>query len=387
MIPRRNIRRLYHKALSEPGYAMRAFLRRAGSYATYRMLNGWSAFPETISILLTYQCNLRCKMCGQWGETGSSRYYTNEMLNQELGMSHLKRLIDDISSFKPNITLFGGEPLMYRNWDELVSYIKSHGLRCNMITNGTLLRRHAEQIILEGIDEIILSLDGPEEIHDRIRGKVGTFRKLVEGVKKINVLKAEMRKDRPIFNINSTIFDFNYKHMEQTIDVAVSLKAKTLNFHHLIFLNEDTYERHSQIFSALFNTTSYDWAGFVERKLPDIDAEYLIQEIRRIGSADYGIPVSFYPNLTEREIRDYYSNFEFVPTSYPNRCISPWMVAYVFPDGSARPCLSLNYAVGNIKEDSFRKIWNNKNYVRFRHIVKRKKAFPVCTRCTEYYRF
>ena len=387
MIPRKNIRRLFHKALSEPRYAIRAFFKRARSYFTYRLLRGWSAYPETVSILLTYQCNLRCKMCGQWGETGSSKYYTKDMLNQKLDMSHLRSLIDDISSFKPTITLFGGEPLMYKHWDELVSYIKKRGLRCNMITNGTLLDRHADQIVAAGIDEIILSLDGPEEIHDEIRGKPGTFRKLKKGVDKINALKVQLRQKRPIFNINSTIFDFNYRHMEEIIAVAASLNAKTLTFHHLIFLNEDAYERHNRAFSAMFNTMSFDWAGFVEKQLPDIDAEYLIQEIERIGSADYGIPVSFYPNLTELEIRDYYSNFEFVPTSYPNRCLSPWMVAYVFPDGSVRPCLSLNYSVGNIQRDSFRKIWNNKSYVRFRSIVKRERAFPVCTRCTEYYRF
>jgi len=326
-------------------------------------------------------------MCGQWGETGSSKYYTKEMLRQKLDMHSLKRLIDDISSFKPTVTLFGGEPLMYKQWDESVSYIKSHGLRCNMVTNGTLLERHAEKIVSAGIDEIILSLDGPEEIHDDIRGKAGTFKKLVEGVDKINALKIELRKNRPIFNINSTIFDFNYRHMEKTIEAAVSLKAKTLSFHHLIFLSEDTYERHSQIFSALFNCISFDWTGFVEKQLPEINAEYLIQEMERIGLTDYGIPVSFYPNLTDQEIRDYYTNFEFVPTSYPNRCLSPWMVAYVFPDGSVRPCLSLNYAVGNIKQDSFRNIWNNERYMRFRNIVKRERAFPVCTRCTEYYRF
>ena len=276
---------------------------------------------------------------------------------------------------------------MYKHWDELVSYIKKRGLRCNMITNGTLLDRHADQIVAAGIDEIILSLDGPEEIHDEIRGKPGTFRKMVEGVEAIDALKVQLRQDRPIFNINSTIFDFNYRHMEEIIAVATSLNAKTLTFHHLIFLNEEAYERHNRVFSTLFDTTSFDWAGFVEKDLPNIDAEYLTKEIERISSGGYGVPVSFYPNLAEREIREYYSNFEFAPESYANRCLSPWMVAYIFPDGSVRPCLSLNYAVGNIKQDSFRKIWNNERYVRFRHIVKRERAFPVCTRCTEYYRF
>jgi radical SAM protein with 4Fe4S-binding SPASM domain len=326
-------------------------------------------------------------MCGQWGETGSSKYYTKEILGQKLGISELRMLIDDVSLFKPTITLFGGEPLLHEDWDELVACIKEKGLRCNMITNGTLLDRHAEEVVSSGLDEIILSLDGPEEIHDMIRGKPGTFKKLAQGVEKTQELKLLKGQGRPIFNINSTIFDCNYKNMEEIIGVAVSFGAKNLSFHHLIFLSEHTYNEHCRVFSQLFDTTSFDWAGFVEEQLPNIDVDYLIGEIRRIKGNQYDIPVSFYPNLTDEEVRSYYSSFDFSPVSYPHRCLSPWMVAYVFPDGSVRPCLSLNYSAGNIKEDSFCDIWNNHHYMRFRSIVKQCKAFPVCTRCTEYYRF
>jgi len=387
MIPRRNIRRAFQKALSQPGYALNAFVKRARSYGSYRVLDGRSAYPETVSILLTYQCNLRCKMCGQWGEKGSSKFYTRDVLSQKLDISELKSLIEELSSFRPTITLFGGEPLLYKGWDELLSLIKEKGLRCNMITNGTLLEHHADRIVSTGLDEIILSLDGPEEIHDRIRGRSGTFRRLVRGVEKINTLKRQRGRNRPLLNINSTLFDFNHRNMEDIIEAAVSLKAETLTFHHLIFLSEEIYGRHNDLFKSLFNTVSFDWAGFVERQLPNIDAEDLAREIRRIRGKSYGVPVSFYPNLTDQEIRDYYTKFDFVPSSYPDRCLSPWMVAYIFPDGSVRPCLSLNHAVGNIKERPFREIWNNGNYTRFRRILKEKRSFPVCRRCTEFYRF
>jgi len=387
MIPKRNIARAFGKAISQPKYALQAFVMRLCSYISYKFLHGWSFYPETISILLTYQCNLRCTMCGQWGETGSSRFYTKEALNQELDVPTLKKIINNVSPFKPTITLFGGEPLLYTCWEEVVSYIKRKGLRCNMITNGTLLDRYVDKIVATGLDEIILSLDGPEEIHDKIRGKKGTFRRLANGVERINELKLLKGQKRPVFNINSTIFDFSYKNMGDIIDVAISLKVKTLTFHHLIFISEQIYNRHNETFRSLFNTESFDWAGFVDKQLPDIDPEYLIKEIKRIKATKYDISISFYPNLTEQEVRHYYSGFSFSPLSYPNRCLSPWMVAYIFPDGSVRPCLSLGYSVGNIKENSFRTIWNNYNYKRFRKILKRRNSFPVCAKCTEYYRF
>lgn len=62
------------------------------------------------------------------------------------------------------------------------------------------------------------------------------------------------------------------------------------------------------------------------------------------------------------------------------------MEAYIFPDGSVRPCLSMDYIAGNIKEESFLKIWNNKKFRRYREVIK-EKVFPACTKCTEFCRF
>jgi len=379
--------RAFHKSLSQPGYAFKASIKRARSFLSYKFSEGRSAFPETVSILLTYQCNLRCKMCGQWGEAGASKHFASDILKQHLNIADLKKLVDDVSFFKPTITLFGGEPLIYKGWDEIVTHIKSKGMRCNIITNGTLLETNSERIVSLGLDEIILSLDGPAIIHDQIRGRKGTFQSLEKGVQKINNLKLQSRKKRPLFNVNSTIFDFNYKKMEEVIDVAITLKAKTITFHHLIFINEQTYDHHNKIFKKMFGIESTDWAGFIDSQLPNIDIDFLIAEIKRIKANRHKIPVSFYPNLSEDEIRKYYTNFDFESSSYPNRCLSPWMVAYIFPDGTVRPCLSMNYSVGNINHGQFQEIWNNDNYQTYRNVLKQRKCFPVCKRCTEFYRF
>ena len=154
----------------------------------------------------------------------------------------------------------------------------------------------------------------------------------------------------------------------------------------IIFLDRHTYERQNNLFRAHFGTTCPDWGGFVRDRLPEIDADYLVREIRRIESRTWGIPVSFYPNYTDDEIRRYYRQFDFTPSSYAPRCMSPWMVAYIFPDGSVRPCQSLNFSAGNVREQSFREIWNGNDLRAFRQVVKTHRMFPVCARCTELYR-
>ncbi len=114
-------------------------------------------------------------MCGQWGTSGTSRDMSPEELKDELSLDEIDKIINDIKAFKPNVTLFGGEPLLYSNWEKVVSRIKEEGMRCNIITNGILLEKYASSIINLGVDEIIFSLDGPREVHDEVRGTKGTL--------------------------------------------------------------------------------------------------------------------------------------------------------------------------------------------------------------------
>jgi len=178
MIPIRNLRRSIKKAREFPGYAVRAALMRARGSLSYRLGRGWSAPPETVSLLLTYACNLRCAMCGQWGEGGSSKYYTPEILSRRLSLSDIEAVVKDLSRraiLPPAVTLFGGEPLLFSDIIGVISLIKKAGMRVNIITNGTLLPRHARDIVAAGLDEIIFSLDGPPPVHDRVRGREGVF--------------------------------------------------------------------------------------------------------------------------------------------------------------------------------------------------------------------
>ena len=394
MIPKRNLIRAFKKAVRQPGYALEAFYKRSKSFLTYGLHDGKSAYPETISLFLTYRCNLRCKMCGQWGSSGSSRDYSAEELKKQLSLKDIERLLNDLKSFSPNITLFGGEPLLYNDLPEVIRMIKLRGMRCNMITNGVLLESKAESIMDAGIDEIIFSLDGPQDVHDKIRGVAGTYDRALAGFKKVQALKAEKGTRRPHINISSAIFEANYSRMDETIRSALEMGASSITFHHLIFLGKEVYEAHDKIFQRHFSCSSPDWAGFIREQLPDINPDKLIQIIAKLKTHNSKlttpgppIDISVYPNLTDEDVKRYYTSFAFVPDSYKRRCMSPWMVAYIFPDGSVKPCQSLNYAVGNIKETGFKEIWNSREALKFRSVLKKEKYFPVCPRCTEFYRY
>ncbi|MCR4345085.1 MAG: radical SAM protein [Candidatus Scalindua sp.] len=387
MIQLRNLKRNFSKSITQPGYAWKAFKQRLLSYLTYTIHDGYSHYPETVDLFLTYRCNLRCKMCGQWGTSGTSREMPPEELKDELSLDEIYKIINDIKTFKPNVTLFGGEPLLYSNWEKVVSRIKEEGMRCNIITNGILLEKYADSIVSLGVDEIIFSLDGPHEIHDEVRGAKGTFDRAAKGFKLIRDIKKKSGLNKPVVNISSTIFEINYKHLDELISIAEGLMASAITFHHLIFLSKEMYDQHNKIFKSYYGMVCNDWKGFVRDSLPDIDVELLLRKIEDIKASNSKLKIAFYPNFTNDEIRRYYTEFDFTSSGYGKKCLSPWMVSYIFPDGSVRPCQSLNFTPGNVRKESFRKIWNSEKYMRFRKITKREKRYPACTRCTELYRF
>ncbi len=388
MIPRKNLARAFQKAIEQPNYAINNFVHRLKASFSYHFLNGNSLGPETISLFLTYKCNLKCAMCGQWGINGAFREYPSEVVRQQLSLDEIRNLIDDVRRYNPNITLFGGEPMLYPNWLKIVEIVKAAGLRCNIVTNGTYIGKWVREIADSRLDEIIFSLDGPAEIHDKIRGVPGTFQKAINGLQELNTLKKTRNLNRPLVNINCTITELNYHSIDEIIKIAEDIGACGLTLHHLLFLDRTTVMEFIPFFQEKFGQTPTDWLGFIVDELPQIDPEYLIAKRNELKTRKFKTDINFYPNLEDDEIRQWYTQFQFKASSYKNRCQSLWATAYVFPDGSVRPYHSMNFTPGNILQDKFSKIWNNPSYIAYRRFVRKNKCFSICSKgCTEFFRY
>lgn len=384
MIPLRNIRRFLAKSIRQPSYAAGVLFRRLRAHFYYLYGNGRSGYPESVTLFLTHRCNLKCRMCGQWGREGVTGKQDAKYINSEIATEDMKKIIDDLAAFRPNITLFGGEPLFYRGFAEIVRYIKSRGMHCLLITNGSMIEEFAGDIVESGLDELNVSLDGSERLHDEIRGLPGLFEKIVKGLEKVRLIKAGMKKLKPIVNLQCTITKYNYEHLEQLTAVAGRIGADSLTFHNLIFLDDGTLERQKEFDGAL-GSVSADWEGF--KFSPGIDPEVLHASIAKILSARHRFSVDLYPNFSREALIKYYTKTGYAGEGNPGRCLSPWIAAYIFPDGEVKPCLNSSYSFGNVLTVKFSRIWNNEKAVKFRRYLKKNSIFPVCTRCTELYRY
>jgi len=384
MIPLRNLRRFVDKAVKQPGYAVRVAVKRLKAYAAYKRAKGTSPAPEAITFFLTRLCNLRCKMCGQWGDAGVTKKEGGEALKDVLPEDTVRRVLDEVEGFKPNITLFGGEPLLHPQIVDIMKAVKDKGLHGLCITNGTLLDRFAREIVEMGWDEVNISLDGDRALHDEIRGLPGTFDRIMGGIGAVNAAKKELGLKKPLINLQCTITQYNYECLEVLLDVAEKAQANSLTFHNLIFLGKKVMEEHKRV-DEMLSCSSRDWEGFIFD--PAIDPKKLFAKTREILSRPASFSVDFYPNFTEKGMAEYYLRPDYLPSEYAPRCVSPWICGYVFPDGGVRPCLNCSFAFGNVKEANFLKIWNSADAVRYRQALQKEGVFPACRRCTELYRY
>jgi len=195
--------------------------------------------PKSVELQLTYSCNLRCKMCGQWGPTGIFKENIDKIKSKEINTDLWKKVIDMASEWDSRILLWGGEPLLRKDVFEIIGYVKSKGLKCSMVTNGTLIGKYYKEIVGK-VDKIFLSVDGTSDVHDEIRGQKGTFNRIFEGMEKLKSLKKEKGTNKPVVAIMFTITRYNYNIIEKMPEVAKKLNTEQIYLEHLMFTTEKT---------------------------------------------------------------------------------------------------------------------------------------------------
>ena len=126
---------------------------------------------------LTARCNARCGFCA-WNPD----FYDPR---DQLTTSEIKRLYGDAREAGfIGLSIWGGEPLLHRDFAELVGHARGLGLSTHLVTNGFLLER-AMDALVASVDRVCISVDHPSPEHDAIRGLPGLFQRLVDGTREL----------------------------------------------------------------------------------------------------------------------------------------------------------------------------------------------------------
>jgi uncharacterized Fe-S cluster-containing radical SAM superfamily protein len=155
--------------------------------------------PDEIAFKLTNRCNLRCKHCYQWNEQGHHRDLTRSEQRRDLDFAIIEKVFAATRERRSNVYLWGGEPLIYGDWDRLAGLLERDPRWTSMCTNGIGIESRLESILrISERFEILFAVEGFREEHDAIRGK-STWDRTMRG---LDLLLEEKRQGRVARNFN-----------------------------------------------------------------------------------------------------------------------------------------------------------------------------------------
>jgi MoaA/NifB/PqqE/SkfB family radical SAM enzyme len=337
-------------------------------------------FPQSISLTITNHCNLRCQMCGQWSDEGYIRGNT-ETLKHEMSLADWKGVVDELAVHgTKSLLLRGGEAFMFPGIIDLLEYIHGKSMFISIDTNGTLLKQFAEDILRIGNMHLTISVDGPEPVHDAVRGIPGTFQRLREGVARLAELE-QPGGNRISHSICFTISQYNYRSLGGMPDVARSLGLKSIAIVPYYYFPQSVGQRYTEELRSL-GCTAFSWNGFHHEESSVDFAEF--QKQYRQYLASLGDVESYpYMPLDEDQYRDWFADAQ-TPVGYTN-CMNVEKLVDIQPDGSANFCVDfVDYSFGNVKDDSIETLWNSEKAECFRQF-RRSHPLALCYRCGAKY--
>jgi Fe-coproporphyrin III synthase len=300
------------------------------------------------------RCNCRCVMCDIW-KTDSAR---------EIGAADLERHAADIERLRVEWVVFsGGEPLMHSDLFQLCRLLRRRKIRITLLSTGLLLGRNCRQVV-ENIDDIVVSLDGPPEIHDRIRGVPGAFAALASGIGAIQAV----RPDFPI-GVRSTVQSLNCGSLRATAAAARKLGVQSISF-----LAAD-------VSSTAFNRPA-GWTLLRQDEIAVTAGQ--IQELEAetealIGEGECGRFIAERPEKLRQIAARFRARLNLMESEAP-RCNAPWVSAVMEADGTVKPCF-FHAPLGRVGEDaSLLQVLNGPAAQTFRRNLD-IASDPICRKC------
>lgn len=323
--------------------------------AANRLTNRIYELP--ILVLMPHsRCNCRCVMCDIWKANAERK---------ELSFEYLQQHVDSFSKLGiTHVTLSGGEALMHSNLWSLCDLLKRADMRITLLSTGLTLERHAKEIG-HYIDEVIVSIDGPEKVHNHIRNIPDAFGRLQVGVR-------ALKKVNPSFKVSGrcVLQRQNFREFDEIVRTAQSIPLDQLSF-----LAAD-------ISTNAFNR-SEPWT---QQKVNEIALSFSeTRELEEILEDSFQKHEDWYTSgfIAEsptklRQIVQYYSAFHKKASFESPRCNAPWVSAVIESNGDILPCF-FHPPYGNLS-DGLEAMINSPGAINFRKNLKVKEN-PICRKC------
>ena len=331
------------------------------SFQRYRTLQTDVIRALPIVILMPHSaCNCKCVMCDIWKD--------NKNLKQ-LTENDITGLLASLKKFGTReVVMSGGEALLNPNFFRLCEILHQQDIKISLLSTGLSLKKNADQI-LNWIDNVIVSLDGNEEVHDRIRNIPNAFQKLREGVQFIKSIDPKFR-----ITARTVIHKLNFRIWNLIID-----SAKNMGLDQISFLPADV-SSHAFNREVLWNEARQHEILVEKHELSELSVvtDMIIEKYTEDFASHFiaESPVKF------RKIYDYYAAFHNLNPFPYKKCNAPWVSTVIEADGTVRPCF-FHEPIGNIRDSSLEEILNKKDSVKFRKDLD-IGSNSTCVKCVCY---
>ena len=273
----------------------------------------------------TQRCNLFCRHCGSDCKKTA--------LQPDMPAQDFYRVLDQIAERTDPHNVFvvitGGEPLMRDDLEECGRTIYLKGFPWGMVTNGLFLTpQRLKSLLAAGMHSATVSLDGFEPEHNWMRGHKDSFQRASEAIK--------MLAQTPgfVFDVVTCVNKRNYAQLEEFKDYLISLGLRDWRLFTVFPVGRAAKNEELQL-------SPEELRGLME----------FIRKTNKEGriKADYGC-------------EGFLGRYEGYARRHFFTCQAGISVGSVLIDGSISACASIraNYHQGNIYQDNFMDVWENK---------------------------
>jgi len=338
------IKRIYYLPINK--YLFYYLLNKIKHYY-FKLTNSTKvAYPSTIMLELTNQCNLACTICPR------EYAYGKNMDKGMMNIKHAKKIIDEIFPYLDSIGLTGmGETFMYKQIEEVVDYIKSKnkGIIISVSTNA-VLPNFLDRVkgIIGKIDTIQISIDGLNEVYNSIRIN-SDFNILDNNIKKLIELCENTSTD---LMLNMVVTKENYKHMPHLVEYAEKVGIDYMDF-------------------TLFNLASV--------------TDYPIEYYEFYESTEFLEVVKQLDKAIANTKKVLVTNRNFKTDNSFQKCPFPFSHFYVSQDGYVPPCCAKPFPkeknFGNTNNNTLMDVLNSESFVEWREMWYKNSTPDFCDKC------
>jgi radical SAM protein with 4Fe4S-binding SPASM domain len=292
-------------------------------------------YPISISFEPTTSCNLRCPECPS-GLRAFSR--PTGMLKKDFFRETIDQMYKELTYL---VFYFQGEPYLNPDFLDMVQYATQKKIYTATSTNAHYLNdKNAKRTVESGLDRLIISIDGTtQETYQQYRVG-GKLDKVLEGAANIVKWKKELRSKTPFIIFQFLVVRHNEHQIEEVHQLAKKIGVDQVR---------------------LKTAQVYDYENDPNQLIPTIE-KYSRYKKDKSGK------MAFKGNNA-------------------NHCWRLWHDPVITWDGAVVPCCfdkDAQHKLGDLSQQSFKELWNNKDYRQFRsQVLESRKNIDICANCSE----